>query len=100
MTNRRDPQGGANEDDSKNSGDIAQPHTDNSSGSRALIAGELDPWLADGLSQILYTCASDETQLALDHECASEHGDECTKGNEEMDLQTGNDGNETHEHSD
>ena len=67
---------------------------------RALIAGELDPWLADGLSQILHACATNQTQLTFDHERTSEHGDECTKGNEEMDLQAGNDCNEAHEHSD
>ena len=66
----------------------------------ALIAGELDPRLANGLSQILHTCTSDETQLTLDHEGASEHGDERTKGNEKMDLQAGYDGNQAHKHSD
>ena len=68
--------------------------------SRALVAGELDPWLADGLSQILHTRASDETQLTFDHECASEHCDEGTKCNKEVDLQAGHHGNQTHEHSD
>lgn len=67
---------------------------------RALVAGELDPGLADGLCKILHSGSSDEAQLAFNHECTTEHGDEGGKGNEEVNLQAGHHCDKADQHSD
>jgi hypothetical protein len=68
-------------------------------GATVLVARELHPRLAHGLSEILHSGSTDETQLALDNESTAQHGNESNECDKEVNLQTGNYPNERNNHA-
>ena len=65
-------------------------------GKSRLIVRELDARLTDCLGKVLNPCAPNQSDLAFNDQSEAHHHNKGGKGNEEMNLQAGNNGHERH----